>query len=140
MAVAFFPGSFDPFTEGHRSVVERMSPLFDRIVIGIGINKSKQRWQPVDESKAYIESLFPSEAVSVVPYSCLTIEAAKQQHADVIIKGVRDIIDFQYELHQADINRRIGQIETVFVPSTPELSAMSSSVVRELKSFGYDNI
>lgn len=140
MAVAFFPGSFDPFTEGHRSVVERMRPLFDRIVIGIGINKSKQRWQPVDESKAYIESLFPSEAVSVVPYSCLTIEAAKQQHADVIIKGVRDIIDFQYELHQADINRRIGQIETVFVPSTPELSAMSSSVVRELKSFGYDNI
>lgn len=140
MTVAFFPGSFDPFTAGHRSVVERVRPLFDRIVIGIGINKSKQRWQPVEESTAYIKSLFDDEAISVEPYYGLTIEAAKNCHANVIVKGVRDIIDFQYELHQADINRRLGQIETLFVPSLPELTALSSSVVRELKSFGYDNI
>lgn len=139
MTTAFFPGSFDPFTVGHKSVVDRIRPLFDRIVIGIGVNAAKQRHQSIEETIHEIGRLFDDDSdISVVSFSSLAVDAAHKAGASVIIKGVRDAADFAYELRQADINRQIGSIETLFVPTLPEHQAISSSIVRELKSYGRD--
>lgn len=139
MMTAFFPGSFDPFTVGHQSVVERIRPLFGRIVIGIGVNKAKKRWQPVDDSIQLIRNLFADDCdIDVVAYDCLTTEAASKVGADVIVKGIRSIADYEYELRQADINRHLSGIETLFIPALPEMAAVSSSIVRELSSYGTD--
>lgn len=139
MATAFFPGSFDPFTAGHKSVVDRILPLFGRVVIGIGDNRAKQRSEPAAESLAKIRHAFAGrEGVEAVVFSGLAIEAAREAGADVIVKGVRGMADFESELRQADINRRIGHIETLLVPALPEMECVSSSVARELRSFGSD--
>jgi len=139
MATAYFPGSFDPFTIGHKSVVDRMRPLFDRIVIGIGTNIGKRRSQPVEESLRDIARLFEGDdGVRVEIFSSLAVEAARRAGASVIIKGVRDAADFAYETRQADLNRRIGQIETLLVPALPEHLSVSSSAVRELRAYGHD--
>lgn len=139
MTTAFFPGSFDPFTVGHKSVVDRIRPLFDRVVIGIGVNIAKQRHQSIEETMREIGRLFDDDSdISIVSFSCLAIDEAHRIGASVIVKGVRDAADFAYELRQADINRQIGSIETLFVPALPEHQAISSSVVRELQSYGRD--
>ena len=136
---AIFAGSFDPFTIGHMSVLERVLPLFDHVYIVVGYNKAKKGALSPTERVAAIEHLFTNEPrVSVMAWDGLTTDLAKQLGADFLIRGVRSAIDFESEQNLATINRTISGIETIFVPTLPEHSAISSSVVRELQHFGHD--
>ena len=132
-------GSFDPFTIGHDNIVRRALPLFDRLIIGIGVNERKQCLQDADTRKRKIQELYRNESrITVKTYSDLTIDFAKREKADFIVKGVRSAKDFEYEREQADINRRLGDIETLLLFADPSLASISSSMVRELEHFGRD--
>ena len=134
-----FVGSFDPFTIGHDSIVRRALPLFDRIVIGVGVNEHKQTMLSAEERTAAIERLYKDEPrISVQTYSDLTVDFALRVCAQYIIKGVRSVKDFEYEREQADVNRQLTGIETVLFLAEPQLASISSSVVRELQHFGKD--
>ena len=134
-----FTGSFDPFTIGHDDIVRRALPLFDRIVIGIGVNERKKYMFTSDERMEQISRIFADEPkIEVKTYNDLTIDFARREKASFIIKGVRSIKDFEYEREQADINRQLGGIEALLLYSDPRYSAVSSSLVRELIHFGRD--
>jgi len=136
---ALFPGSFDPFTIGHMSVLERALPLFDHVVIVVGYNESKTTGTPVDDRVAAIRnaiSRFPN--VSVMAWQGLTVDLARNLGSQYIIRGVRTTADFEYEYTLATVNRTISGIETILIPTLPEHAAVSSSVVRELQHFGHD--
>ncbi len=136
MRTGVFAGSFDPFTLGHDSIVRRALPLFDRIVIGVGVNENKRCMYPADERVAAIASLYADEPrIEVKAYTGLTVDFARQESAGFIIKGVRSVRDFEYEREQADINRIIGGVETILLYSEPHLASVSSSMVRELLHF-----
>ena len=139
MKTGIFTGSFDPFTVGHDDIVRRVLPLFDRIVIGVGVNERKKCMMASEERVAAIASIYVREPkIEVRPYSDLTVDFAKREGAEFIIRGVRSVKDFEYEREQAVINRRIGGVETLLVYAAPELSSVSSSMVRELMNFGRD--
>lgn len=139
MPTALFAGSFDPFTIGHKSIVDRALPLFDRIIIGIGVNSSKKQWQSVEERLHTIKTLYSHEPrVTVASFSGLTADAARGLGADLLLRGVRSVADFEYERQLADINRNISGLESVLIYTLPELASVSSSMVRELASFGVD--
>ena len=134
-----FTGSFDPFTVGHDDIVRRVLPLFDRIVIGIGVNERKQYMLTAEKRKAQISRLYAAEPkIEVKTYNDLTIDFARRENASFIIKGVRSAKDFEYEREQADINRQLSGVETLLLYSNPKYSAVSSSLVRELIHFGRD--
>ena len=136
---ALFAGSFDPFTIGHYSVVKRALPMFDKITIGIGINSGKKSMFPVEERVKAIEKAFAGEErIEVKVYDCLTMDFAKEIGADVLLRGARTTKDFEYEREIADINLKLGGIETVLLISEPEYASISSSVVRELITYGKD--
>lgn len=136
---ALFAGSFDPFTIGHYSVVKRALPMFDKITIGIGINSGKKSMFPVEERVKAIEKAFAGEErIEAKVYDCLTMDFAKEIGADVLLRGVRTTKDFEYEREIADINLKLGGIETVLLISEPEYASISSSVVRELITYGKD--
>lgn len=138
MRTAVFPGSFNPFTRGHADIVRRGLELFDRIVIAVGINASKSA-ADAEALAAPIRELFRDEPkVIVTTYTTLTVDIAREYDARFILRGVRSVKDFEYERDMADINRQLSGIESVILFSSPELSAISSSVVRELQSFGHD--
>ena len=137
--LALFTGSFDPYTIGHDDILRRALPLFDRIVIAIGVNERKQYMLTTDERCRAIEQLYKDEPkVSVTTYSDLTVDLAQRLGAHYIIKGVRSMKDFEYEREQADINRQLSGIETLLLFASPELASVSSSMVRELAHFGKD--
>ena len=137
--IGIFVGSFDPFTIGHDSIVRRALPLFDKLVIGVGVNASKRYMLTADERVEAIKRLYKDEArVEVQRYSDLTVDFAQRVGAQFIVKGVRSVKDFEFEREQADINRRLTGIETIVFYALPGLDAVSSSVVRELKHFGRD--
>lgn len=139
MNTILFPGSFDPFTVGHQSLVGRILPLFDRVVIAVGVNSGKRGSAPVDERIEAIRRLYASEPkVEVTSYYGLTVDACRREGARWMLRGVRSAIDFEYERNLADINRRISGIETLLLFTLPEYAAVSSSVVRELRSYGHD--
>ena len=139
MKTGIFTGSFDPFTVGHDDIVRRALPLFDRIVIGVGYNERKKTMLTPDERVAAIVALYAGEPrIEVRSYSDLTVDFARREQAGFIIKGVRSIKDFEYEREQADINRRIGGVETVLLYAAPQFESVSSSMVRELMHFGRD--
>lgn len=134
-----FTGSFDPFTIGHDDIVRRALPLFDRIVIGIGVNEHKKYAQTTEERIENISRLYAEEPkIEVKAYGDLTVDFAKREGAHYIIKGVRSMKDFEYEREQAEINRRIGGMETLLLFADPQLASISSSMVRELMHFGRD--
>lgn len=134
-----FTGSFDPFTIGHDDIVRRALPLFDRIVIGIGVNEHKKYAQTTEERIENISRLYAEEPkIEVKAYGDLTVDFAKREGAHYIIKGVRSMKDFEYEREQAEINRRIGNVETLLLFADPQLASISSSMVRELMHFGRD--
>jgi len=139
MKTGIFVGSFDPFTIGHLSIVKRALPLFDKLVIGVGVNERKNYMLNTEQRIAAISRLFADEpAIEVKSYSGLTVDFAHSVGARFIVKGVRSVKDFEYEREQADINREIGGVETVLLLAEPQLAHISSSMVRELSHFGKD--
>ncbi|MCI7088640.1 MAG: pantetheine-phosphate adenylyltransferase [Prevotella sp.] len=134
-----FTGSFDPYTIGHDDILRRALPLFDHIVIGIGVNERKSYMQSAEERMKTIKAIYADEPkVEVKTYNDLTIDFARRENASYIIKGVRSVKDFEYERDQADINRQLSGIETLLFYADPRYSAVSSSMVRELIHFGQD--
>ena len=139
MKIGIFVGSFDPFTVGHDSILRRALPLFDKIVIGVGVNERKKCMLSAEERTERIARLYANEPkIEVKAYSDLTIDFARREGGEYIIKGVRSVKDFEYEREQAAINRRLSSIETLLLFAEPELESISSSVVRELHNFGRD--
>lgn len=141
MRTGIFVGSFNPFTIGHDSIVRRALPLFDRFVIGVGVNTSKAGFseEEVAARVAGIARLYAEEGrIEVRSYSDLTIDFARREGAGFIVKGVRSVKDFEYEREQADINRRLSGLETILLLAEPGMEAISSSLVRELRRFGRD--
>ncbi len=135
-------GTFNPFTVGHDSIVRRTLPLFDRLVIGVvGDHVQKSGLPSAPERVASIEVLYADEPrVEVKAYYGLAVDFAREQGARFIVKGVRSVKDFEYEREQADINRLItgGEVETILLYAEPQLSSISSTMVRELQHFGVD--
>lgn len=139
MKKAIFPGSFDPFTLGHHSIVKRALSFMDEVIVGIGINEGKRSLIPVEKRVDMIRRLYADEPrVKVEAYSGLTVDFAREQAAEFIIRGIRTVKDFEYEEGIADINRKLTGIETIFLFTEPELASVSSSVVRELLHYGKD--
>ncbi|NDV94150.1 pantetheine-phosphate adenylyltransferase [Dysgonomonas sp. 521] len=136
---AIFPGTFDPFTIGHYSLVKRSLELVDEIVIAIGINDAKKSYFPLEKRIEMIESLYRDDnRVSVKAYDKLTVDYAKEVDAAFIVRGIRSVNDFEYEKTIADMNRNIAGIETFILFTEPELTHISSTIVRELLRFGHD--
>ncbi|WP_349967924.1 pantetheine-phosphate adenylyltransferase [Phocaeicola massiliensis] len=139
MRRAIFPGTFDPFTIGHYSVVKRALTFMDEVIIGIGINDNKKTWFPMDKRLEMIRGLFADEPrIRVEAYDCLTVDFANEQNAGFIVRGIRTVHDFEYEETIADINRKLAGIETILLFTEPELTSISSTIVRELLQFGKD--
>lgn len=139
MRTAIFPGSFDPYTKGHDSIARRGLQLFDRIIIGVGINEKKKGILTTEKRIKALKNLYRNEPrISVEAYSDLTVDFAKRKQADFILRGVRSHKDFEYELAIADVNKRLSGIETVILFTEPDLACISSTIVRELMHFGRD--
>ena len=139
MKKAIFPGTFDPFTIGHASLVRRGLAIVDKIVISIGVNDTKQSYFPLEKRIDMIRSLYKNESrVSVTSYDCLTVDFAKEVDADFILRGIRSVNDFEYEKTIADMNRKISGIETVVLFTEPEYTHISSTIVRQLMRFNHD--
>ena len=132
-------GSFDPYTIGHHDILKRALPLFDQVVVGVGVNEHKQCMCSAQERVERIAALYADDPrVRVEQYSGLTVDFARRHGAGFIIKGVRSIKDFEYEREQADVNRQISGIDTLLLMAAPALASVSSSVVRELIHYGKD--
>ncbi len=137
--IAMFQGSFDPFTRGHESIVRRALPLFDEIVIAVVSNIAKKPFMSLDNRLEFIKQVFAGEPrVRVVASDGLTVDMAREVGATCLLRGVRMIQDFENEMHMAEINRRLGSIETVLLYTLPEYSHFSSTIVRELYNYHQD--
>ena len=134
MRVAVFPGSFDPITKGHESIVRRSLSLFDEIVVGIGYNNNKHYFFSQDRREHFINKTFEGESkIKVMRYSGLTVDFCKQINAGFILRGLRTSADFEFERAIAQMNRGLNpEVETVFVVSDPALSHISSTIVRDI--------
>ncbi|AQT67084.1 Phosphopantetheine adenylyltransferase [Anaerohalosphaera lusitana] len=136
---AIFPGSFDPITKGHIDVIERGVKLFDRVIIAIGQNPTKdQLFTPAERVEMIRELVTDMPRVTVQSYACLTVEFAKQVHADVMLRGLRNLTDVQYEFQLAMTNRAVAGVETVFIMTSEEYGFVSSTMVREVALLGGD--
>ena len=138
-SLILFPGSFDPFTLGHADLVKRALQLFDQVVVAVGVNELKPGWIPVVQRVEALKDFYREEPrVHVDQYTGLTIDFAASIGATAILRGLRSVKDYEYELQMADVNRQLSGIETVILFADPEFAAISSSVVRELAAFGHD--
>lgn len=138
--IALFPGSFDPFTIGHESIVRRSLDLFDKIVIGVGVNSTKSGLFDPEKRVSWIKEVFKDEPkISVESYSGLTIEYCKQINARYILRGLRNTTDFGFERGIGQVNKAMSPaIETVFILALPEHSAISSTIIRDIIRNGGD--
>lgn len=145
--IAVFPGSFDPITFGHLDIVKRAACLFEKLIIGVGINPEKKplfstetRVGLIIESLSSCDALVATFAhrgdIEVSTYQGLTIDFAKQQGATVLVRAIRDFADLQFEMHQARLNRRIGGIETLFLSPSDSHLVTSSTLVRQIWEYG----
>jgi pantetheine-phosphate adenylyltransferase len=136
--IAVFPGSFDPVTRGHESVVRRALPLFDKVIVAIGENSGKQEYFPVEQRLEWLRQTFSNEPkVEIRTYSGLTVQLCKEAGARYILRGLRTSADFEFERGIGQMNRDIEPgIETVFLLCNPEYTALSSSIVREIHRHG----
>lgn len=139
MKKAIFPGSFDPFTIGHYSIVKRGLQIFDEIIIAIGVNQSKKAHFTAEQKINIIKQAFKNETrVKIMEYNSLTVDFAKEQGADYILRGLRTVGDFEYERTVADANRMQTGVETVMLFTDTQYSFISSTVVRDLLAYGKD--
>lgn len=137
--IALFPGTFDPFTIGHQSLVSRGLTLVDEIVVSIGINDKKQTYFTLEKRLEAIRHLYRDEPrVKVMAYDSLTVDFAQAVGAAFILRGIRTVNDFEYEKSIADVNRKLSGIETFILFTEPEHTHISSSIVRELLRYGKD--
>lgn len=136
--IAVFPGSFDPFTLGHEAIVHRAIKLFDKVIIGIGVNSQKRGFMPYETRMKLIAELYENtEQVEVKYFKGLTVEFCKQENANYILRGLRDGKDFDYERSIAMMNREISKsIETYFLITDPEYTAINASIVRDIARNG----
>lgn len=138
--IAVFPGSFDPFTLGHHSVVTRALPLFDEVVVAIGKNTMKNCFFNIDERIELIESVYRDEPkVRVEAYDGLTVDYCLRIGAAFMLRGIRTVADFEYECAISQMNQLMRPgVETVFLLTTPELTPVNSTIVRDILSYGGD--
>ena len=137
MKRGLFPGSFDPFTKGHEVVIRKALQLFDEVVIGVGVNSTKNYMFETEKRLKHIKFLFKDEPkVRVETYNKLTVDFCKDIDAQFIIRGLRDSKDYEYERSIAHMNRSISTIETVIFLTDPEFSAISSTIIREIHRNG----
>ena len=135
---AMYAGSFDPVTNGHVDVIARGARLFDRLVVAVGNNPAKRYLFPLDERVALVRASLDADNVEVVPFEGLLVEFARRRGADVLLRGVRPVGDFELELRNGLANRDLSGVETLFLLTAPEHSFVSSSLVREIASNGGD--
>ncbi len=136
---ALFPGTFDPFTIGHESLVRRGLALVDKIIVAIGVNDSKKSYFPLEKRLEGIRNYYKDNPrIEVAAYDSLTIDFAKEKGARFILRGIRTVNDFEYEKTIADLNRAISGIETFLFFTEPEFTHISSTHVRELLRYGHD--
>lgn len=140
MTIAIYPGSFDPLTNGHLDILERASKLFDRVIIAVLINSSKQPFLPIDDKIQLITlSVSRFKNVEVDSFTGLTVEYAKIKKASALIRGLRAISDFEYEMQMAQMNKSLyHELETIFLTPKPEFNFISSSLVKEIARLGAD--
>lgn len=136
MVTAIIPGSFDPLTNGHLDIISRAQRCFDHLVVAVGRNSSKTAWFSVEERVSMIQE--ETEGVTVVSFDGLLVDCAQSCGATVIVKGVRDSVDLAYETAQAVTNRQLSGIDTLYLPTSPAMQHISSSLVRELNKWGAD--
>ncbi len=137
MRRAIYPGSFDPLTNGHLDIIERSARLFDEVVVAILVNQSKQSLFSIDERLAIIAEVAGSDRVRVDTFHGLLVHYAVEQQATAIIRGIRAVSDYEYELQMALMNRRLEpSVETVFLMSNEAYSFVSSRLVKEVASLG----
>ena len=139
MRRAVCPGSFDPVTNGHIDIVSRASSLFDEVVVAVGVNKSKNRLVSAEERIDMLrEACAPYANVTVDGFTGLLTDFCTDRGIQAIVKGLRAVSDFDYELQMAQMNASLSDVETVFVPTSPEYSFLASSLVKEVAAFGGD--
>lgn len=132
--IALYPGSFDPITLGHTDVIERCIPMFDKVYVGIGTNTSKKYLYSLEERLAMLQEVYKNmDSVEVVSFSGLTVDLCREIGSNVIIRGVRSTTDMEYERAIAESNQKLlPEVETLLLFSAPQVSSISSSIVREL--------
>jgi len=138
--IAIFPGSFSPFTIGHQSIVDRALPLFDKIVISIGINSEKPQYFSIDKRMQWIKDVYNNNPkIDVKQYKGLTVDFCKKENANYILRGLRDSHDFKFEKNIAHMNKELNtNIETIFIITPPKISHISSSIIRDIIKNGGD--
>lgn len=137
MTTALCPGSFDPPTNGHVDVIRRSVSIFDTVIVGVIRNPSKSPMFTDDERVEMLTELFADEPkVEVASFEGLLVQFAQERGVDVIVKGLRAVSDFDYELQMAQMNHTLSDIDTVFIPTSPEYGYLSSSLVKEVGRLG----
>ncbi|MBB2145316.1 pantetheine-phosphate adenylyltransferase [Pedobacter sp. LMG 31464] len=134
MKIALFPGSFDPITIAHVDILKRALPLFDRIIVGIGLNSSKQNFLSAEKREEMVRTIFVNNPnVDVQLYEGLTVDFCRKINAKYMVRGIRSASDFEYERAIAQINQTMmPEVETILLLSKPEYSAISSTIVRDI--------
>ncbi len=138
--IAVFPGSFDPITLGHESIIRRSLPLFDKLIVAIGVNSAKKYLFSLEQRQAWLKELFMDEPkIEVATYSKLTVKFCEEIGAKFIVRGLRNSADFTYEKSIAQMNLAMNNsIETIFYPTAPALSAITATIVRDIYVNGGD--
>ncbi len=137
MAIALFPGTFDPVTNGHLDLIQRASGHFDRLIVAVGTNIAKRPWFTTEQRVEMLNRSLPG-SIEVVGFDGLLMDLAHDLGANCVVKGVRTVADIEFETVQATANRELGGLETFFLAASPQWSHVSSSLVRELAAWGGD--
>ena len=140
MKICVFPGTFDPITLGHQDIIERARPLFDKIIIGVGLNSSKQPMFTIQQRLDWINEVFANDdGITAESYSGLTVNFCMEKKAAFILRGIRYVADFEYERAIADMNAMLDDdIETIFLTSSSKFASFSSTLVRDVYKNGGD--
>lgn len=137
---AVFPGSFDPITRGHENIILRALPLFDEIIVAVGLNIEKKGYFPVEDRVRWIEQVFVGEhKIKVRSYSGLTVDYCREVSASYLLRGLRTSADFEFERTVGQVNKKLNpDVETLFLLTTPEFTSINSSIVRDIYKNGGD--